>query len=256
MKVDLEGRAAFVTGGTSGIGRAIVEQLVHAGMNVVFTGRDADRGAAVAASTQAAFIRADATDRAESDKAFQQALAFLGGRMDVFVANAAMVFAAPLGATPEPVFRELVEVNLTSTFRYSRECFTVMRAQGSGSIVHIVSDAAIHGIHHIPAYSMTKAGVLALSEVLAAEAVTHGVRVNAICPGAVHPGVQSTPVGYEHHAEDASNWGPAPSGRHGTGADIAQAVLWLVSDQATHVSGATLRIDGAASSAMRAGARA
>ena len=176
--------------------------------------------------------------------------------MDVFVANAAMVFAAPLGATAEPVFRELVEVNLTSTFRYSRECFTVMRAQGSGSIVHIVSDAAIHGIHHIPAYSMTKAGVLALSEVLAAEAVTPAVRVNAICPGAFNPGVQSTPVGYEHHAEDASNWGPAPSGRHGTGADIAQAVLWLVSDQATHVSGATLRIDGAASSAMRAGARA
>ena len=131
-----------------------------------------------------------------------------------------------------------------------------MREQGGGSIVHIVSDSALRGIHKIPAYSVTKAGVLALSEALAAEGAPHGVRVNAVCPGAVFPGVQSTPKGYEHHAEDASTWGDAPSGRHGTGADVARAVLWLASEEAEHVSGATLRVDGAAGVAMRAGTRA
>jgi NAD(P)-dependent dehydrogenase (short-subunit alcohol dehydrogenase family) len=256
MSAVVASRTAFVTGGTSGIGRSIVEHLAGSGYRVAFNGRNSDRGASVVAGTGAAFIRADASDRQQCDNAIDQALSQLGGRIDLFVACAAMVFAAPLTSTPEAIFRELVEVNLTSTFRYSRACFSTMRAQGGGTIIHIVSDAALRGIHHIPVYSITKAGVLALSEALAAEAAPYGVRVNAICPGAVFPGVQSTPKGYEDHAEDASTWGPAPSGRHGTGADISQAVLWLASDAASHVSGANLRIDGAASPAMRGGTRA
>ena len=167
-----------------------------------------------------------------------------------------MIFAAPLAETPERIFGELVEVNLTATFRYSRACFKAMRRQGGGVIVHVVSDAALRGIHHIPAYSLTKAGVLALSETLAAEAAPYGVRVNAICPGAVFPGMQTTPAGFEGHAEDASTWGAAPSGRHGTGRDIAEAALWLAGDGASHVSGATLRIDGAASVTTRGVTRA
>jgi len=256
MSDELRGRTALVTGGTSGIGRAIVEHLAEVEMQVAFCGRDTERGAAVAATTGASFIRSDAADRADCDRSVAQATAQLGGRLDLFVACAAMIFAAPLGSTPEPIFRELVEVNLTATFRYSRACFGVMRRQGSGVITHVVSDAALRGIHHIPTYSVTKAGVLALSETLAAEAAPHGVRVNAICPGAVFPGVQTTAAGYEHHAEDASVWGPAPSGRHGTGRDVANAVLWLASDAAAHVSGATLRLDGAAGVATRGVTRA
>ena len=256
MTAVLGGATALVTGGTSGIGRAIVEHLSEAGMRLAFTGRDIRRGESVAAATGATFLQSDATDRSRCDQSVGRALAALGDRLDLFVSNAGLVFASTLQETPENAFRELIEVNLTAAFRFSRACFKVMRAQGRGSIVHIVSDAAIRGIHHIPAYTISKAGLLALSEVLAAEAAPHGVRVNAICPGAVVPGVQSTIAGYDHHAEDASTWGPAPSGRHGTGADIAEAVLWLASEAAAHVSGATLRIDGAASAATRAIARA
>lgn len=256
MSTGADRRTALVTGGTSGIGRAIVEHLTGAGVQLAFTGRDIGRGTEVATATKATFLQADATDRGRCDESIDEALAALGGRLDLFVSNAGLVFAAPLEETPEAVYRELLEVNLTAAFRFSRACLKVMRAQGRGSIVHIVSDAAIRGIHHIPAYTVSKAGLLAMSELLAAEAAPHGVRVNALCPGATVPGVQSTIAGYDHHAEDASTWGPPPSGRHGSGTDIAEAVLWLASDAAEHVSGATLRIDGAASAAMRAIARA
>lgn len=256
MSAEVRGRTALVTGGTSGIGRAVVEHLAEVGMRVAFCGRDIERGGFVEAATGASFIRSDAADRADCDRSVERATSLLGGRLDLFVGCAAMIFAAPLGATPEHLFRELIEVNLTATFRYSRACFEVMRRQGSGVITHVVSDAALRGIHHIPIYSVTKAGVLALSETLAAEAAPHGVRVNAICPGAVFPGMQTTPAGYEDHAEDASTWGPAPSGRHGTGRDVSNAVLWLASDAAAHVSGATLRLDGATGVATRGVSRA
>ncbi len=256
MSSEPSGRTVLVTGGSSGIGRRIVERLGQAGMRVAFTGRSSERGAEVAASTQATFIETDACDRLQCDRSMDQALVALNGRIDLFVSNAAVVFAEPLENTPESVFRELVEVNLTSAFRYSRACFEIMKLHGGGGIVFVVSDAAIRGIHHLPAYSMTKAGLLALAEVLAAEAAPHGVRVNAICPGAVYPGMQTTINGYRHHAEDASTWNPAPSGRHGVAGDVAEAVLWLASDASEHVSGATIRLDGAASAATRGVARA
>lgn len=256
MSGELTGQTAFVTGGTSGIGRSIVEHLTGVGMLVAFTGRDHDRGATVAAATGSSFIQVDAKNRVECDEAMGHALSQLKGRIDLFVACAAMVFESPLEMTPESIFREVIEVNLTSTFRFSRACFEKMKDQGSGTIIHIVSDSALKGIHHLPIYSISKSGVLALSEAMAAEAAEHGVRVNAICPGAVFPGVQSTVAGYENHAEDASTWGTAPSGRHGQAADISQAILWLISNAASHINGATLRIDGAASAAMRGGTSA
>lgn len=242
----LEGRAALVTGGTSGIGRAIVERLRREGMVVAFTGRDETRGALVAATTGAAFLSADATDRQACDRSIDEALERTAGRLDLLVTNAAMVFRGSIESTPATVFRELVEVNLTAPFRYARRSLEVMRRAGGGSMVHIASDAAIRGIHGIAAYSVTKAGVVAMSELMAADGTRFGVRSNAVCPGAVFPGVQSTPRGYEAHAEDASGWRTPPSGRFGSGDDIAALVAWLASDEAAHVNGATIRVDGAA----------
>ena len=249
-------RTAFVTGGTSGIGRTIVTELSRTGYDVIFTGRDPERGRQVGEETGARFLRANASDRNAVDFALGRVRDQFGGAPDLFVSCAAMVIEAPLRETPPGIFEELLEVNLTSAFRYSREIFAHMKKRGTGSIVHVVSDSALVGIHHLPVYSISKAGLLAMSEALAAEAVMYGVRVNAICPGATHPGVQSTPVGYESHAENDSNWGAAPSGRHGSGKDIFNTILWLASDQSEHVAGATLRVDGGASAAMRAGTRA
>jgi NAD(P)-dependent dehydrogenase (short-subunit alcohol dehydrogenase family) len=252
---ELHGRVALVTGGTSGIGRACVERLREEEMVVLFTGRNEERGRAVAADTGGIFIAADARDRATCAEAVDEALR-VGGRIDVLVANAGVIYGGAIEATPEPAFRELLEVNLTSAFRYSRACFAAMKARGSGSIVHIASSVAVRGAHELSAYSVTKAGVVALSELFAAEGARHGVRSNAVCPGDVVPGVQATPAGHEEHAEDPSSWAHPPSGRFGTGADVAALVAWLASDESEHMTGATLRIDGGAGAALRTTAQA
>ena len=243
---------ALVTGGTSGIGRACVERLRRDGYTVVFTGRDAGRGAAVAAATGATFLRCDARDRAQIAGSVERAHELGGGRIDLLVGNAGVLIAGSIAETPLAAFRELVEVNLTALFLYSRACFALMREQGSGSLVHISSDTGIRGIHELAAYSVTKAGAVMLSELFAGEGARHGVRANAICPGDVEPGVQATPVGHEHDAEDPAGWDLPPNGRFGTGQDIAAAVAWLASPEAAHITGATLRIDGGANVVLRA----
>jgi NAD(P)-dependent dehydrogenase (short-subunit alcohol dehydrogenase family) len=247
----LEERVGLVTGGTSGIGRACVARLREEGMRVAFTGRSRERGEAVAAETGADFIECDHRDRDASDRAVEQALDLGGGRLDVLVANAGILFQGPIETTPEDVFRELLEVNLTAVFRVSRRCFEPMRDNG-GSMIHIASDAGIRAVHEIAAYSVTKAGVIAVSELFGAQGAPYGIRSNAVCPGDIVPGVQATPAGYEDHAEDPAGWVLPPSGRFGRGEDVAALVAWLASDESAHMTGATLRIDGATGAAMRA----
>lgn len=256
VRLGLEGRSALVTGGTSGIGAACVRRLRAEGTAVAFTGRNRERGESVARETGATFLACDHRDRAASDRAVERAFELGDGRLDLLVANAGILFQGPIESTPEAVFRELLEVNLTCVFRVARACFRPMCEQGSGSLVHIASDAGIRAVHEIAAYSVTKAGVIAVAELFAAEGAAHGVRSNAVCPGDIVPGVQATPAGHEDHAEDPARWVLPPSGRFGTGPDVASLVAWLASDEAAHVTGATLRIDGGTGAAMRVATRA
>ena len=239
---DLQGKRALVTGGTSGIGRGIVERLSADGATVVFTGRDEERAAAVAAATGARFVRADAGDASAVEASAGEALRALGG-LDILVNNAGMIFQGGIEATPPDAWRELLAVNLTAAFLYSKACFGPIRDGGGGSIVHIVSDTGIRGIHSIAAYSVTKAGLRMLSDMLALEGARVNVRSNAICPGDVSPGVQATPGGFADHAEDPANWTLPPAGRFGEAADVAALVAWLASPDARHMNGATIRID-------------
>ncbi|OJU52818.1 MAG: hypothetical protein BGO03_03500 [Mesorhizobium sp. 61-13] len=255
MTISSGPKTAFVLGGTGNMGREIVEHLALAGTTVVFSGRSQARGEALALRTGATFVPGDVTDRASADACLQQALGLLN-RIDLFVTAIGMVFVSPIGQTSEAIIREVIEVNLTSVFRCSRWMFDHFKRNGGGVMVHVVSDAALRSIHHIPMYTTAKAGLLVMSELMSAEGASHSIRVNAICPGATVPGVQATVAGFEHHAEDASTWGAAPSGRHGHPTDVAKSVLWLASEDAAHVSGAVLRVDGAASAAMRGGTRA
>ena len=164
----------------------------------------------------------------------------------MLVANAGILVAGPLAATSDEDFERLVEINLTSAFRYGRALFEPMRRQGGGAMVMIASDSAIRGSHRIPAYSVVKAGMVAVAELLGAEGAPHGIRANAVCPGATLPGMAG---------DDPSGWRPTASGRFATGEDVASAVAFLASSEAAHINGATLRIDGATGAALQAATR-
>jgi NAD(P)-dependent dehydrogenase (short-subunit alcohol dehydrogenase family) len=206
----------MVTGGTSETGEACIRRLREEGMTVAFTGADRARGEAIALSTGTAFLECDPGDRNACDRAFAKALG--GGRLDVLVTNAGMLLEGSLQATSDAAFRELLEVNLTSVFRTSRAGLRQMRDQGGGSMVHVASDAGIRARHDAAAVSVASAGVIAVAELLAAEGAPYGIRANAVCP--------------------------APA------TDVASLVAWLASDESAHVSGATLRVDGAGGAAM------
>jgi NAD(P)-dependent dehydrogenase (short-subunit alcohol dehydrogenase family) len=235
-------RSALVTGGTGGIGSAIVRRLRADGYEVVFCGRDETRAAALERETGAVFRRADAIDRAACDASVAFALERLG-QVDLLVANAGILVEGPLAGTSDDEFERLLETNLTSAFRYGRALFAPMRRQGGGVMVLIASDSAIRGSHRIPAYSVVKAGVVALAELLGAEGAPYGIRANAVCPGSTLPGMAG---------DEPSGWRPTASGAFATADDVAAAVAFLASPQAAHINGATLRIDGATGAALQA----
>jgi meso-butanediol dehydrogenase/(S,S)-butanediol dehydrogenase/diacetyl reductase len=238
-------RSALITGGTGGIGSAIVRRLRVDGYDVVFCGRDEARGRALEQETGAVFRRADAADRSACDASVAFALE-RHGSVDLLVANAGVLVTGPLATTSDEQFERLVEINLTAAFRYGRALFAPMRRQGGGGMVMIASDSAIRGSHRIPAYSVVKAGMVAIAELLGAEGAPHGIRANAICPGNTLPGMAG---------DDASGWRPTASGAFATGDDVASAVAFLASREAAHINGATLRIDGATGAALQAATR-
>ncbi len=214
----LEGRCALVTGGTSEIGSACVQRLREEGMAVGFTGSDRERAEPIAVQTGGAFLECDHRERASCDRAVGQVLELGGGRLDILVTAAGELVEGPIEATTEAVFRQLLEVNLTSAFRAARACLRPMREQGGGSMIHIASDTGIRAAHETAAYSITSAGAIAVAELFAAEGAPHGVRSNAVCAR--------------------------------TGEDVASVVAWLASCESAHVSGATLRVDRGAGAAM------
>jgi NAD(P)-dependent dehydrogenase (short-subunit alcohol dehydrogenase family) len=195
---------ALITGEQSDTAQACAQRLREAGMTVVLS----------------------PTDRAVHDA---RELAGHGG-VDVLVTCPEMRLEGSIESTPESAFRDLLALNLTAAFRVGRECFQLMRERGAGAMIHIASDAGIRANHKTAAHSVTSAGVIAVAELFAAEGAPHGVRSNAVCPGAVIAAPRR--------------------GRSGTGADVASLVAWLSCDESAHMTGATLRVDDGMGAAM------
>jgi NAD(P)-dependent dehydrogenase (short-subunit alcohol dehydrogenase family) len=238
---------ALVSGGTSGIGAAIVERLVRDGASVAFTGRSDERGAEVAERTGAAFLRADVRLAEDVTRSLREAREALGG-LDLIVLNAGVIHAAPLAETDDGAWDALVETNLVAPYRYAREALPLLREAGGGAIVAISSDAGVWAAPEVAAYSVTKRALNWLVQMLAIEAGPAGVRVNAVCPGATEPGMLTTPSGRGERLETAA-WIRPPAGRVGRPEDVAGAVAYLAGDDAAFVNGAIVLVDGG----MRAG---
>lgn len=241
----------MITGGTTGIGFAIARRFLREGARVVITGRNEELGrkAVVELGDRASFIAADAAEPQQINASVADAVATLG-RLDVLVNNAGVgVLATPL-ATPVEDYDRVMDVNVRGYLLYAQACFRHLEAT-RGCMIHISSDAAILGEVEIGIYSVSKAAVNMLSNVLAIEGARLGVRSNTICPGDTEPGMRhmGPPGDPDRPEEDEGDWPLPPVGRVGTGDDVAEAALYLASERSAFVNGAVIVVDGG----MRAG---
>ena len=251
----LDGKAALVTGGTSGIGLAIAERFLAEGASVVVTGRDEKLGSRAVERLERAgggrswFRRADAADVDAVVATVAFAAEQLGG-LDVLVNNAGIGVEARLLDTPVDDFDRTMAVNLRAPFLYARACYRHLAACG-GCMIHISSDAGVTGEPEIGAYSISKAALIMLSNMLALDGGPEGVRSNCICPGDIEPGMRHfAPPGQEEGRPfDPSEWPAPPIGRIGRAADIADAAAFLASAESSFCTGTVLLVDGG----MRAG---
>jgi NAD(P)-dependent dehydrogenase (short-subunit alcohol dehydrogenase family) len=245
----LRGKVALVTGAASGIGRATAELLAGLGARVVASDIDADGGAEVVArlradGAEARFVAADVAREGAVAAAVEEAVA-AWGRIDC-AANCAGVGGGH-GATHEydvETWDRIVAVNLRGTWLAMRAEIAAMLAGGAGgAIVNVASTLALRGSPFASPYSASKHGVLGLTRTAAVEYAPHGIRVNAVCPGAI-----DTPMMDETFARFAgfreALIGFVPMGRMGTADEVAGAIAWLCSDAASFVTGDALTIEG------------
>jgi NAD(P)-dependent dehydrogenase (short-subunit alcohol dehydrogenase family) len=243
---------ALVTGGTSGIGEAVVDRLCAEGAVAVFTGRDSARAQTVAGRTGARFVRADITQPGDVERSVDEARALLGG-LDALVLNAGVLHEGPLSETSDEAWDAILETNVIGPYRYAVACLPVLRAAGGGSIVAMSSDAGVWPETSIGAYSVSKRALTWLAQMLAMEAGPHGIRVNAVCPGDTAPGMRSFVSG-SVDARGTEGWLTPPIGRIGTAADVAGVVAFFVSADSAFCNGAVLLVDGGMRASVHAAA--
>ncbi|GAA4991977.1 3-oxoacyl-ACP reductase [Kineococcus glutinatus] len=246
----LPGRVAVVTGGGSGIGLATARRLASEGARVVVADVDAEAGRAAALEVDGLFVRTDVTDPEQVDALFATAASTYGS-VDVAFNNAGI--SPPeddsILTTDLQAWRRVQEVNLTSVYLCCKAAIPHMQRQGRGSIVNTASFVAVLGSATSQiSYTASKGGVLALSRELGVQFAREGIRVNALCPGPVN-----TPLLRELFAADperaARRLVHVPVGRFAEPEELAAAVAFLASDDASFITASTFLVDGGISSA-------
>ncbi|MET0993869.1 MAG: SDR family NAD(P)-dependent oxidoreductase [Mycobacterium sp.] len=241
----LAGRTALVTGSTGGLGAAFATALAEHGAFVIVTGRDAARGRGIvdrieSGGGSAAFVAADLGAGAHVRRLADEATASAGGRIDILVNNAAMLITpTPTADVPEQLVRDAFAVNVSAAFLLTGVIAPTMAEHGAGSIINIGSINGLIGMGGSALYSASKAAIHSLTKSWADEYGPRGVRVNTVAPG---------PSLTERNAQFAEHLAPllarVPSRRASTLSEVAAAVVFLASDDAANITGATLSVDG------------
>jgi NAD(P)-dependent dehydrogenase (short-subunit alcohol dehydrogenase family) len=245
--MDFGGKVAVVTGASRGIGRGIAERLAQAGCRVVVNSRDPTRARQVAeefvaAGFKAMPVAADVSRVGEARR-LVEATVEACGRLDIWVNNAGAWSARASLEVEEEEWDTLIDLNLKAAFFCSRFAATAMLANGGGTILNIASIIGPVAIPRRAAYGAAKAGLIALTRILAVEWAGRGIRVNALAPGFIETGGAGTGTAAPDYS-DADIVRRTPVGRWGRVRDVAEAALFLCSTAAEFIVGETLFVDG------------
>jgi NAD(P)-dependent dehydrogenase (short-subunit alcohol dehydrogenase family) len=244
--VRLEGRLAVVTGAAAGIGRATARALAAEGAAVVAIDREQAANAALVDELRADGSEAEAIalDLADGDAVRRVAGDLVSRRpvVDVLVNNAGLVAFEPLDAYTEAHWDEMVDVNLRSAVQLTRGLLPALRRSAGASIVNNASVDGLHGHPHAPVYSVAKAGLIGLTRSAAYELGGDGIRVNAVAPGGIETAMTRSarfPVRFRDEVARLT-----PLRRFGAPEEVARAIVFLASDDASFITGEVLTVDG------------
>lgn len=245
------GRVAVVTGGAKGIGAATVRALAAAGAGVVIGDVDDSAGNELAQQLRASghrvlFVPADIAAPAAAQQLIEAAVDAFGG-VDILINNAGIAVAKSTTETTDDDWDRVLNVNLTGAWRCAKAAIPHMIRQGRGAIVNVASNAGLVGFPDLAAYCASKGGLVSLTRAMALDCAPHNIRVTAVCPGHTR-----TPMGEGFVAaqEDPDAFVEEfvrkrhPLGRMAEADEIARAILFLASEDASFVTGAILAADG------------
>lgn len=248
----LEGRIALVTGSGSGIGRAIAKACAAAGAVVYVTDVDLAAAEVVAGEIRDTGAKAEASaldvSKGQEVSAVLRNIGQAHGRIDVLVNNAGLNVRSDFRHMSDADWVKIREVNLDGVVRIARDGFELLRKSQHAALINVASIMADRGLRQLAAYSATKGAVAALTRGLAVEYASFGIRVNAIAPGFVETALTSRVLrnpGIQKALIEST-----PLRRFGLPEEIANAAVFLASDEASYITGAVLAVDGGMSAAL------
>jgi 3-oxoacyl-[acyl-carrier protein] reductase len=247
LGLNLRGRVAVVTGGSRGIGRAVVERLAEAGVNVAINyvrdeeAANESKRAAEALGARAEIVRGDVSQLPDAEKLARETWEKFG-RLDILVCNAGLWEGAPVEELTEELWGRVLDTNLKGTWASCRAAVPYMKRQSFGRIVIISSTAGQRGEAFYSNYAASKGGQISFTKSLATELAPHGILVNAVAPGWVWTEMTAEALSEEgaRRAAEASS----PLGRIAAPEDVARPVVFLCSDWARHITGEVLNVNG------------
>lgn len=255
--MSFQDRVVVITGVGSGVGRAAMVLFAQQGAAVIGCGRTRESGDETArlvaeAGGRGCFVQGDVRLAGDAERIIRTAVERFG-RLDVLVNNASVGYSYPgsmdaLADTPEADWDDVISINLKSVYLMSKFAIPEMRRAGAGAIVNVASIGGVRGMPDAHAYSAAKGGVVNLTRSMAITYGAENIRVNCLCPGGIDtPMIASRmPDIQALLADPATRTMIAPLGRIGTPEEMAHAILYLASDEASYTNGAILVVDGGA----------
>ena len=244
---ELKGRVAVVTGGSRGIGRAVVQWLARAGAHVIVNYVN-DEGAATTAAEEAKregvdalAVRADVSELRQAEHLIKATLDHFG-RLDILICNAGIWRGKPVEEIEEELWDKTIQINLKGTWTVCRAAIPHLKKQRSGRIVIVSSTAGQRGEANVSNYAASKGGQISFTKSLSSELASHGITVNCVAPGWVDTEMNAEVFQDKNRLKSIIE--TTPIGRVATADDIALPIIFLCTEAARHITGEVLNVNG------------